>query len=902
MHGGKGSAWPVVGRDVELRRSLGALSNGEFQGVALVGDSGVGKSTLARMLAKTVESAGRTVRFALGTQTGRAVPLGAFSRAVSLGVAHEPAIMLAAAHHTLSQDKNLVVVVDDAQLLDPLSATFVNQLAAGRSAKLIVTIRSGDSVLDAVTALLKERLLLTVHIDPFTREQTELLACAVLGGPVDPRLVDELSERSAGNLLLLRGFLTAGRENGALVQGEHGWQLQGPLRADRELYDVLEFQLRSLTPAELEVVEILATGEVLGWEVLREICDADAMANLERRGLIQLVADGSHALAQLNNPMLGEAATRHAGMVRIRELNGELARALQKQHRAGSRLPGLPGPQGRIRLAQFMMRSDLQPDLEMVIKAGMDAMAMSNVGLGEELARFAVDRGGGLPAALVLAEAVSWQGRGEEADAVLVDAEPDGGDEWLIARWGCLRAANLYWGCGDVESATQVLDDVKKLVSSELCLRLINGLEVSMAYFRGDVETTIELGPGLCQSDALPMATVWAVFPTCCALAGAGRFSEVPRLAAIGARAAELCGLGPHRFNIGMAEVMAATAAGDYRAAEQIYERYAAMAAGLLAAEAMVDAMLGLVQVARGELASACAVFTNATAVFAQGFPSPWLIVVAALHAQAEGARGDSAAAAAALRRAEKNYGPHVAVFLPELELARAWERAAAGDTSAAQAHATQAAQIARAAKMHAVEMLARHTAVRFGDPSQATPLEKLARILNTPLAAAVADHACALAKHDGALLDAAAGRFADLGALALAADAWAQAAGEHGRRGDRGKKFESSTRAHALASHCELHTPAVESAARPLPFSGRERQIVMLVAAGLSNRQIADQLVISVRTVEGHLYRLFAKLGINTREQLICLMRREPSMRSELSRRGDESLRYERHDHPRTG
>lgn len=170
-----------------------------------------------------------------------------------------------------------------------------------------------------------------------------------------------------------------------------------------------------------------------------------------------------------------------------------------------------------------------------------------------------------------------------------------------------------------------------------MCLRLIKALEVSMAYFRGDVETTIELGPGLCEPDALPMATVWAVFPTCCALAGAGRLSEVRGLAAIGARAAELCGLGPHRFNIGMAEVMAATAAGDYPAAEQIYERYAAMAAGLLAAEAMVDAMLGLVQVARGELASACAVFTNATAVFAQGFPSPWLIVVAALHAQAEG-------------------------------------------------------------------------------------------------------------------------------------------------------------------------------------------------------------------------------------------------------------------------
>ena len=57
--------------------------------------------------------------------------------------------------------------------------------------------------------------------------------------------------------------------------------------------------------------------------------------------------------------------------------------------------------------------------------------------------------------------------------------------------------------------------------------------------------------------------------------------------------------------------------------------------------------------------------------------------------------------------------------------------------------------------------------------------------------------------------------------------------------------------------------------AARPLPFSGRERQIVMLVAAGLSNRQIADRLVISVRTVEGHLYRIFAKLGIPSRSHL---------------------------------
>jgi len=76
VHWENGWAWPVVAREVQFRRALAALNDGEFQGVALVGDSGVGKSTLARMLAKAAESAGRTVRFALGTHTGRAVPLG----------------------------------------------------------------------------------------------------------------------------------------------------------------------------------------------------------------------------------------------------------------------------------------------------------------------------------------------------------------------------------------------------------------------------------------------------------------------------------------------------------------------------------------------------------------------------------------------------------------------------------------------------------------------------------------------------------------------------------------------------------------------------------------------------------------------------------------------------------
>ena len=48
-----------------------------------------------------------------------------------------------------------------------------------------------------------------------------------------------------------------------------------------------------------------------------------------------------------------------------------------------------------------------------------------------------------------------------------------------------------------------------------------------------------------------------------------------------------------------------------------------------------------------------------------------------------------------------------------------------------------------------------------------------------------------------------------------------------------------------------------------------RERDIVALAVRGLSDRQIAAELQVSIRTVEGHLYRSYAKLNVSGRDQL---------------------------------
>jgi len=63
--------------------------------------------------------------------------------------------------------------------------------------------------------------------------------------------------------------------------------------------------------------------------------------------------------------------------------------------------------------------------------------------------------------------------------------------------------------------------------------------------------------------------------------------------------------------------------------------------------------------------------------------------------------------------------------------------------------------------------------------------------------------------------------------------------------RANHGKELVASTRAHWLASKCEIRTPAVNAGGTALAdHRSRNREVAMLVAGGLSNRQIADRLL----------------------------------------------------------
>jgi DNA-binding NarL/FixJ family response regulator len=72
------------------------------------------------------------------------------------------------------------------------------------------------------------------------------------------------------------------------------------------------------------------------------------------------------------------------------------------------------------------------------------------------------------------------------------------------------------------------------------------------------------------------------------------------------------------------------------------------------------------------------------------------------------------------------------------------------------------------------------------------------------------------------------------------------------------------------LDSVCQVPTLRVMSANGEKLLTSREEQVVALVADGLSNRNVATELGLSEHTVKKYLFRIFEKLGISNRVELV--------------------------------
>jgi DNA-binding NarL/FixJ family response regulator len=289
----------------------------------------------------------------------------------------------------------------------------------------------------------------------------------------------------------------------------------------------------------------------------------------------------------------------------------------------------------------------------------------------------------------------------------------------------------------------------------------------------------------------------------------------------------------------------------------------------------MANVLIGTIELARGRFLDAMSRMEQTVAALTAESAASWSFPARLLLAQSYCALGRVEPGAKMVAELQTRFGQHVALFGPQLRIAESWLAAAEGNVSRAVELALDAARVAGESGQQAIEMLSLHDAVRYGDRSCLSRLVEVANATGGRLATALAAHAAAVIDRDADAIYAAARQLEQIGALLSAADAAAQSAVAYEAAGDGRRANEASGTANRLASACGgLRTPALELASSSLPLTVREREIANLVAAGLSNRDIADRLTVSVRTVECHLYRACTKLDCTDRDQLAAVIR----------------------------
>lgn len=850
------SDWPLVGRGEEVHSIVHSLTTGTGSGVVLVGDAGVGKSRLAGAVLDACERGGCLVFRVTATAGWQNVPFGAVVDVLPESLTDLTDMFREVRRRLLrvAAGRPVIVGVDDANWLDEACAALLERLLVTGTVNVLVTVRGSAVEAAAVVALRRAGQLSRVDVPPLSRPDLIALVQAALGPP-DGLAEDMLWRSSLGNPLFLRELLRMGRTAGVLTCQDGIWHCRQEQLAELRLDDLIALTVGVLSDTESTALAYVAYAEPLPLPEFGRLVPDAVAERLEERGLIQLVGNGAQALVRLAHPLYGEAVRRRTSRVRQVRILRQLVEVMA---------PAASGIEDLMRIMSWRCDAGMDVAPAELLTAADAALLRGGVVLAERLAR----RIPGPEGAWQLGRALVAQGRSDEADGPLATAcaqLPDGTER---ARAAALRALNLFWGIRQPEAALDVLAEARRGLPDEARPELLVAEAGIAVFWSGGSEALTSVVSAMQQppKDPLlatalaplrPYVLVFGGAPNLAAAEFAAGDLPIPQIWPTMRAATQAC------------HVHALVMCGRLDEATAVAERYYrdAVEHGSPDGVGLLATMYGVCHGDRGQLAEAARWTREALSVTDAQTLFPIRANILGMAGWWGAYLRDFDHAREALREVREllltgSRSADYAQLAEALLLAMSGQIVQAGSLLRKLAEEFLAAGVLTSA-MEALHLLSR---VEPG-PAVAAEIRRVAELTDSPLFTWQADYAEALADANADLLERISQEWEARGyeALAVEAATYAELAGRSGgRTGRLGQRIAD------LRRRCPDFWPAwLAEPRRAALLTRREREVGELAATGLTNVEIADRLVLSVRTVENHLQRAYEKLGVRQRQHL---------------------------------
>jgi DNA-binding CsgD family transcriptional regulator len=839
--------------------------------VVLAGPPGVGKTRLGHEALALAERAGMATAEVSASRSAAQLPFGAFAPLLPTDTdgptagADDLVDLLRRSVAALAERADggpLLLFVDDAHLLDDASATLLNQAATTGAATVVATVVTGEPAPDPVVALWKDELVVRLDVAPLDAQDVEELLNSVLGS-VDPATAGQFAERAQGNVLFLRELVIGALADGNLHDEAGIWRLEHEIEPSTRLVEIVEARLGRLDDDERSLIELVAYGEPLGQAELAALSDPAVAEALERRDLLASQVDGRRLSVHLAHPLYGDVVRARTPALRARTIATTLADAVEAT--------GPTRQTDLLRVATWHLDAGSgRPDV--LYEGAVLARWRYDFPLAERLAAAALDAGAGFDAALLLAQVVSLQGRRDEAEASLASLADDATDDSGRGRVAVARFDNGLGWLGSDE--LKVLDDAEDTIIDP---EWRDALESRRLILLLQTE-----GPRAAVDAALPLlgrASGGALAFACrvggLALARLGRLEAALETADRG-EAASTPAVGPPALYPWWHAVTRSEAlayAGRFDEAEEIRARHHAKALedGSAEGQAAFAVLTATTVTERGRVQTAVRRAREAVPLNTQIGRFLFVRQDRVAAALALALSGDAEGAAAEIAEAEALGLPYAVFDHIELLRARAWTEVAGGDIPAGIGLLQEAVELAFAIGDRVGASTALHGIARLGRAGDVCErLAKVAQQIDGALAPARATHAFALADRDAAALAQVSEEFEAMGADLLAAEASADAAVVLRQAGEPREAAAAERRTGILVDRAENPvTPALQATEARARLTPAERETAVLAAAGRSNKEIAEELFLSPRTVENRLQRVYEKLGIAGRTEV---------------------------------